>query len=122
MPQMVADFLEGQPRLDQMPGAGVPQAVGTAAGPWSVCLRQMRGHDVIERTGGERPERRPHSQEERRLIALRPRVTDIAADGVLDAGFEREDVSMPALGTDDADAVGDPVDILHLQPSHFARP
>ena len=35
--------------------------------------------------------------EERRLIALRPRVTDIAADGVLDAGFEREEVSIDQL-------------------------
>ena len=122
MPQMVAHFLEGQPRLDQMPGAGVPQAVGTAACPWSVCGRHVRGHHVIEPTGGKRPEGRPHGQEERRLIARRPRVTDIAADGVLHAGFEREDLSMPTLGTDDADAVGGRVDILHPKPPNFARP
>ena len=104
MPQMVTHFLEGQPRLDQMPGARMAQAVGTAAFTWPVCGRHMRGHDFIERTGGERTEGCPHRQEEHRMSALRPRVTDIAADGVLDAGFEREDLSMPALGTDDMDA------------------
>ena len=122
MPQMVAHFLERQPRLDQMPGTGVPQTVGTAAFPWPVCGRQMRSHDVIERAGGERPEGCPHGQEERRLIALWPGVAKIAADGTLDAGFEREKLSMPTFGTDDADAVGRRVDIPDLKSPNFARP
>ena len=121
MPQMVAHFFEGQPRLDQMPGARVPQAVGTAAFPWPVGSWHMRGDDVIERTGGKRPERCPHGQEECRMIALRPRVTDIAADGMLDAGFEWEDFSMPALGPGDMDTVRGPINILHLNPAHLTR-
>ena len=74
MPQMVAHFLEGQPRLNQMASARVAQAVRTAAFPWPVCGREARGHDVIEGPWGERPEGRAHGQEERRVITPRPRM------------------------------------------------
>jgi len=78
MPEMVAHVLEGQPRLDQMSSARVPQAMGTAACPWPVCGRHPRGHDVIECPRGERSKGRMHRQEEDRLIARRPCITDIA--------------------------------------------
>lgn len=113
--------MQGQPRLDEMPGARVSQTAGTPTFPWLVRWGDARGHDVIECSGGKWPEGCPHGQEERRLIALRPCVTHIAADGLLDAGFEWEDVSMPALGPDDLDAVRDPINILHLKPAHLAR-
>src|SRR5216684_3477435 len=104
---MVTHFFEGQPRLDQMPSTCVTQTVRTAAFPCpvSICCRQTRGHDVREAAGGERPEGRAHRQEQCRVIALRPRVADIAAEGMLDTGFERKNLSLPALGTGDLDAV-----------------
>src|ERR671919_1260904 len=122
MTEMVPDFLEGHPRLDQMPGARVPQPMGTATFPWRVRGGEARGHNVIERPGRERPNRRAHGQEEGSVPARWPRSVDIAAEGVLDAGFERQDLSRPTLRTSDANAVRSPINIPHLEPSHLARP
>src|SRR5712691_4578985 len=113
--QMVTHFFEGQPCVDQMPGARMAQAVGTAALLWSVCDRPARGHDAIEGTSRERPKRRAPGQEQRAVIAVRPCVADIPAEGVFDSGFERQDLSMPAFGANDMDTVKGPIDILHLK-------
>ena len=122
MAQMVTHGLEGQSRLDQMPGARMAQAVGTAALLWSVCDRPARGHDAIEGTSRERPKRRAPGRKQRTVIAVRPGVANIPTEGVLDRGFERQDLSMPALGTDDLDPVRGPIDILHVQPPNLTRP
>lgn len=117
-----AHFLEGQPRLNQLESARVPQPMGTATCPRPLCARHPRGHHVIESPCRERPKGRAHRQEEGRLFARRPSVTEIAVDRVLDAGFERQEGPMPALGPDDAETVGGPVDIVHPKPTNLARP
>ena len=61
-------------------------------------------------------------RKQRRVIVVWPGGDDIPADGVLDTGFERQDLSTAALGTDDMDAVTGAVDILHPKPSNFSRP
>src|SRR5712691_9240872 len=86
MSQMVTHFFEGQPRVDQMPGARMAQAVGTATLLWPVGDRPARGHDAIEGTSRERPKRRAPGQKQRTMIAVRPGVADIPTEGVLDRG------------------------------------
>ena len=93
MPQMVTRFLKGQPRLDQVPRARMAQAVRPAALLWLVSDRPARRHDAIQGTSRERAERRAHGQEQRGVIAVRPRIADIATEGVADTGFERQDFS-----------------------------
>ena len=77
---------------------------------------------MIQGTGGDWPEGRTCGQEQCGVIALRPRFAEIAAERAFDTGFEREDLALPAFGTDDLDAVRDPINILHVQPPHLAGP
>src|SRR5262249_14833128 len=68
------------------------------------------------------PEGRAYGQEQSGVIARRPCLADIAAERVFDTGFERQDVSLPAFGTEDLDAVRGPINLVHVQPPHLARP
>lgn len=118
---MIADFLKGQPRVNQMSGTRVAQAVGTPALRRPVCHNDARLHEVIEGAGGQRSEWRANREAQRGVIARRTCVSDVAADGALDTRFEWEGVAPRTLRAMDADATGRPVDILDLQSPNLAR-
>ena len=77
MPQVVADFLEGEVAGDEMCRAGMPERVRTSMRAGIPHLGQARARQMIEGAGGEGTDRRAERQEDLRPCPAWPDLLQI---------------------------------------------
>ena len=121
MAEVIAHLLEAPSRLHEVPGAGMSQAVRPAAFLRQPVLWKVALNDVVEPTCRQRPVWRTQRQEDDPAVRLGSAVAQIARNGIANPGFERSGLLAPALGSDEADPIVRPVDVVEAQPAHFAR-
>ena len=85
----VPDHLHRRALIQEVLGRGMPKGVGPASAGDDADARQPVADHLAQGFSGERPDRRVRREEETAPEAGRPRLPDVAQDGVADALRQR---------------------------------
>ncbi len=117
--EVVADLLEAQPRLQQMSGTGVTQAMWPPAFGWSFVYGEVALDYGVQSARRQWREGCAYPQEHDPAGGLGSCLAQVARDRIADLGH-KGGIDVPgALGSDKADPVLLPVDVVETQPTNF---
>ncbi len=122
MPQVVADFLEGEVAGHEMCRASMPERVRTSMRAGIPHLGQARARQMIEGAGGEGTDRRAERQEDLRPCPTWPDLLQIPEHGQPQGLAERIDLGTALLGTHNRDLLMCPIELIEAERGHFTTP